>query len=305
MKSERNRRGGNWHSRNDEAHGRRMEIGDLARAAAAPGWSRLAVRHDRIGAHARTVVIRDGEAITAEGMDEPFRRLRELSYQAGTGTWFTCELEFAPGGRAYTGRTDSYAPPFEDVPPAAALAELTLFPRREPPGWLLAALPSAVPVELPVAYGERYDRWGSHLAEHLGDHLLRHPLPIAGELVYVPDTAMTASAFGQDREHGRHILHLADQADEVREEHLAMGCYKGACWVARHGMRNTGGGVRSITLDGAVLRLELTCEAADLLETETVFEVRLDLPPETIAELRTTVPAVLRSAAGPPELIGF
>ncbi|GIH99961.1 hypothetical protein [Planobispora takensis] len=308
MKSKRNRRNRNWHSRNDEGHGRRMEVGDLARAAAAPGWSRLAVRHDRIGAYARTTVIRDGHEIAAAdvaGMDEPFRRLRELSYQAGAGTWFTCELEFAPGGRGYTGRVDSSAPPFEDVPPAAALAELTAFPRREPPGWLLAALPTAVPIELPVAYGERYDRWGSHLTERLGDHLLRHPLPITGELAYVPATAMTARGFDQDGRRGRHTLYLTEQAGEAGDEHFAMGGYGEAYWVARHGILGTGGGVRSVTLDGAVLRLGLTREAADLLETETVFEIHLDLPPETIAGLRTAVPGILRSVTGPPELIGF
>jgi hypothetical protein len=75
--------------------------------------------------------------------------------------------------------------------------------------------------------------------------------------------------------------------------------------MVRHGPRGGMGGVRSVTLDGTVLRLELTPEAADLLETETTFEVHLDLPPETISELRTALAAMLKFVAEPPELIGF
>ncbi|GAA3429882.1 hypothetical protein GCM10018953_70660 [Streptosporangium nondiastaticum] len=308
MMSERIKRNKNWRSRNDEAHARRMEIGDLARAAAAPGWSRLAVRHAQVGSHAVTTVTRDGHEITVEGaaepfqgMEEPFRCLRELSYRVGAGTWFTCELEFSPGGRGYTGRVDSSAPPFVDVPPMAALAELTVFPREEPPGWLLAALPTAAPLGLPTAYGDRYDRWRGHS----GDRRPQTPPPITGELAYRPATTMTARAFGHDQEHNRCLIYLAEQADDSGAEHLLVTSYQEGYWVARQDMRGTNEGVRSITLDDTTLRLELTLEAADLLETETVFEVRLDLPPETLGELRTVLPGMLRSVAQAPELIGF
>ncbi|MEU6742282.1 hypothetical protein [Streptosporangium sandarakinum] len=77
------------------------------------------------------------------------------------------------------------------------------------------------------------------------------------------------------------------------------------CWVLRQGTRGTDEGVRSITLDDATLRLELTAQAADLLGTETAFEVRLDLPPETLGELRTVLPGMLRSVARAPEPVGF
>ncbi|MEV0381351.1 hypothetical protein [Nonomuraea sp. NPDC050643] len=59
------------------------------------------------------------------------------------------------------------------------------------------------------------------------------------------------------------------------------------------------------TLDGPELRLGLTGEAADVLETETVFEVRLDLPPEKIAEVRATVPRLFGPCVQGPKLIGF
>ncbi|MER5321662.1 hypothetical protein [Streptosporangium roseum] len=288
-------------SPHDEGHDMRMAIGDLARAAAAPGWSRLAVRRAQVGAHALTTVTCDGREIVAVGMDGPFQRLRELSYRAGAGTWFTCELAFSPGSRGYTGRVDSSAPPFEDVPAPAALAELTTFPREEPPGWLLAALPTAAPLGLPITYGDRYDRW-RNLPD---DDRPPSPPPITGELTYLPATTMTARAFGQSQEHGRHMVYLAERAGESESELLLVACYKETYWVARQGMRGTGEGVRSVMLDGAALRLELTPEAADMLETETAFEVRLDLPPETIGELRAALPGVLRSAAQAPELIGF
>ncbi|ACZ87263.1 hypothetical protein [Streptosporangium roseum] len=234
-------------------------------------------------------------------MDGPFQRLRELSYRAGAGAGFTCEPAFSPGGRGYTGRVDSSAPPFEDVPAPAAPAELTTFPREEPPGWLLAALPTAAPLGLPITYGDRYDRW-RNLPD---DDRPPSPPPITGELTYLPATTMTARAFGQGQEHGGHMVYLAEQAGESESEILLVTCYKETCWVARQGMRGTGEDVRSVMLDGAALRLELTPEAADMLETETAFEVRLDLPPETIGELRAALPGVLRSAAQAPELIGF
>ncbi|MFF5207545.1 hypothetical protein [Streptosporangium sp. NPDC000396] len=299
MESERTR---HWRSRHDEGHDMRMAIGDLARVAATPGWSRLVVRRAQVGTHALTTVTRDGREIAAKGMEEPFQRLRELSCKADAGTWFTCELVFSPGSRGYTGRVDSSAPPFEDVPALAALAELTTFPREEPPGWLLAALPTAAPLGLPTTYGDHYDRWHDHPGDRRPP-----PLPITGELAYLPATTMTARAFyqEQDQEHGQHMVYLVEQVDEPEAEHLVVTCYQGVYWVARRDMHGTSEGVRSITLDGAALRLELTPEAADTLETEIAFEVHLDLPPETISELRAALPSMLRPVAQAPELIGF
>jgi hypothetical protein len=278
----------------------RMSVGDLARAAAAPGWSRLAVRRAQVGAHALTTVTRDGHEIAAASMDEPFQRLRELSYRADAGTWFTCELEFAPDGRGYTGRVDSSASPFEHVPAPAAMAELTVFPRDEPPGWLLAALATTAPLGLPTSYGGQYDGWH----EFPGDRPPPPP-PITGDLAYLPATTMTARSFGQSPEHGHDLVYLAEKADEPEGEHLLVTSHKAGYWLARQGMRGTSEGVRSVTLDGAALRLELTLEAADLLETETVFEVRLDLPSEALGELRATLPGVLGRSAKAPELIGL
>ncbi|MEV0147924.1 MULTISPECIES: hypothetical protein [unclassified Nonomuraea] len=290
-----------WPARPDEGHSTRMTIGDLARAATAPGWSRLTVRRAQVGAHTLTTVTRDGREIAAEGVDEQFQRLRELSYRADAGTWFACELEFTPGSRGYTGRVDSSAPPFEDVPPPAALGELTLFPREEPPAWLLAALPTAAPIALPAAYDDRHDHWRHHRGDH--EPPPPPPPPITGELAYRPATAMTARVFEHHQEPDAQYVHLTEQADEP--ESLLVGCSWNALWVSRGGMRGTGEGVRSIMLDGEVLRLELTPEAADALETETAYEVRLDLPPEMTARLRAVLPGMLRRVTGGPELIGF
>ncbi|MDR8411177.1 hypothetical protein MTP10_20890 [Nonomuraea sp. 3-1Str] len=290
----------NWPARPDEGHRMRMTIGDLARAAAPPGWSRLTVRRSQVGAHALTTLICDGREVAAEGVDEQFQRLRELSYRADAGTWFTCELEFTAGSRGYTGHVDSSAPPFADVPAPAALAELTLFPHEEPPGWLLAALPTAAPIALPTAYGDRRHRRHRH-SDH--EPPPPPPAPITGELAYRPATAMTAHVFEHHQEPDLHDVYLTGQADEP--ECLLVGCSANALWASRGGTRGTGGGMRSITLDGEVLRLELTPEAADALETETAFEVRLDMPPEMTARLAAVLPGMLRRVTGAPELIGF
>lgn len=299
MKTDRSDR---WLTRGDEGHDMRLRIGDLARAAATPGWSRLVARHAQVGAYAVTTLTCDGREIVAEGLREPFQRLRELSYQTDAGTWFTCELTFPPGSRRYTGRVDCTTPPFEDVPAAAALAELSTLPRRNPPGWLLNALPTAPPLPLPFSYGERYEGW----RHDFDDRRPRHPLPISGDVAYLPAAGMTARELFHGQGHGRQSLYLARRADDLEHDVLTVSCHKDGYWVARHGMRGTGEGLRSITLlDGPTLRLELTPEAADLLETETVFDVRLALPPETAAEVRAVLSRMLRPVSGAPELIGF
>ncbi|MFI7611314.1 hypothetical protein ACIBP6_08865 [Nonomuraea terrae] len=286
-----------WRSRDGEAHARRTSIGDVVRAAAVPGWSELVVRRAQVGSYAVTSVIRDGREIAVEAVDEPFRLLREVSYRPGVGTWFTCELAFAPHGRGYTGRVDASAPPLADVPPAAALAELTTFPREDTPGWLLDALPTTVPLTAPTTYGDHYDRW----REHRG----RHPLPpIDGDLVYVPAAVMTARVFDHGVERGQHLWHVAEK-DAAGADALMISAYEQKYWVGRDGARGIGEGVRSLSLDGAVLRLELTSEAADELRTETLYEVRLDLPPESIDRLRAAVPDMFRLVDDAPELIGF
>ncbi|WP_431912865.1 hypothetical protein [Nonomuraea jabiensis] len=248
MAARRSRKTRHWHTRHDEGHALRLEIGELARAAAGPGWTRLEVRRAQVGPYARTTLTRDGREIAAEGLDEPFQRLRELSYKADSGTWFTCELGFSAGSRGYTGRVDSSAPPFEDVPALAALAELTTFPRAESPGWLLAALPTAAPIGMPTTYGEHYDWWGDDRSDH------RPPPPIHGDVAYVPAAAMTCRDFGYGDEHRQRVVFLAESADDDESEHLYVMGYEEGYWVARHGIRGTGEGVRSITLDGAALR---------------------------------------------------
>ncbi|MFI6739065.1 hypothetical protein ACIBI9_39595 [Nonomuraea sp. NPDC050451] len=300
MAARRSRKTGHWRNRHDEGHALRLEIGELARAAAEPGWTRLAVRRAQVGPYAETTLTRDGREIAAEGMDEPFQRLRELSYKADSGTWFTCELAFSPGSRGYTGRVDCSAPPFDEVPALAALAELTTFPRTESPGWLLTALPTAAPIGMATTYGEHHDWW----ADDRSGRRPPPPPPIHGDVTYVPAATMTCRDFSQGEGHGQRVVFLMESADDAEAGQLYVAGYEEAYWVARHGIRGTGEGVRSITLDGAALRFELAPEAADALGTETTFEARLKLPPETIAELRTALRAVLGPIAQAPELIG-
>ncbi|MFI9844568.1 hypothetical protein ACIHFD_46610 [Nonomuraea sp. NPDC051941] len=305
MAARRSRKNKHWRTRHDEGHALRLEIGDLARDAAEPGWTRLEVRRAQVGSYARTTLTRDGREIAAEGLDEPFQRLRELSYQADSGTWFTCELAFPAGSRGYTGRVDSSAPPFEDVPAQAALAELTTFPRTESPGWLLAALPTAAPIGMPTTYGEHYDRRYNSWGDDDSDRRPPPPPPIHGDVAYVPAAAMTYRDFGRRDERRQRVVFLAESAGDDESEHLYVMGYEEVYLVARHGTRGTSEGVRSITLDESALRVELTPEAADALGAETTFEARLELPPETIAELRTALGFVLGPVAQAPELIGF
>jgi hypothetical protein len=116
---------------------------------------------------------------------------------------------------------------------------------------------------------------------------------------------MTCRDVGQSDERRQRAVFLAESADDAETEQLFVLGFEQAYWVARNEIGGTGEGVRSITLDGAALRFELTPGAADTLGTETTFEVRLELPPETIAELRTALGAVLGPVARAPELIGF
>jgi hypothetical protein len=54
-----------WRSRREECHSMRMAVGDVARAAAGSGWSRLTVHRAQVGAYALTTVSRDGHEVAA------------------------------------------------------------------------------------------------------------------------------------------------------------------------------------------------------------------------------------------------
>ncbi|MFC7586677.1 hypothetical protein ACFQYP_25275 [Nonomuraea antimicrobica] len=280
-------------------HARRMEIGDLARAAAGPTWSRLEVRRDQVGAYARTVVTCDGREIPVEGMDEPFQLMRELSYEAGAGTWFTCELEFAAGTRAYAGRVQSAEPPFEEVPPVAALAELTAFPAwSRPPGCRRRCPPpcpsgcpvtttttttgSTPPTTAPAAPAA--DQRGDVLHAGRGDDGGCAPLPAGPR----PPDALPRRA---GRRSGVRALLRGP---------LRPGVLGGAAGHARRRRSGAGTDARRRPAGGGG-----DDGGADELETETVFTIRLDLPPERIGTLRTVLPGVLGQVESPPELIGF
>ncbi|MFG1694531.1 hypothetical protein [Nonomuraea sp. NPDC049309] len=293
-----------------EAHALRLDIADLVRAAAGPDASRITVRRAQVGAAGTTTVTCDGRPLAVGGLDEPFERLRELSYRTGQGTWFTCELELPAGSRGYVCRTDGEAMPFAQVDPLGALGEMTLFPRDEPPGWLVAALPTAAPLSLPVSALSRppappagaVPEWRDHLGEC-------HQPPITGEVRYTPATGMTARAARLDEGAGpvpgQRFFYLESRPGDPTAETLLVTAYDDVYCLARHPYGVTDHGVRSLALDGATLRLELAAGAADQLQTETVFEVALDLDAGQAATLRAAVPRVLGQAAGGPELIGF
>lgn len=261
----------------DEGHALCLTIGRLVRGAAAPGWSRLVVRRAQVGGHAVTTVTRDGHEIDVAGLDEPFERLRELSYKSNAGTWFTCELVFPAGSRGYTGRVDATARPLEEIPPSAALAELTLFPRREPPAWLLDAMPTAMPLALPRT---GFDPWHR---EH------RPRAPREGELRYVPATAMTARALLKTAHIDPPAIFLAERLHDDGAAMLALARRGDTCVLGRGATPPVEVDLSRVTLDGSTLHIELTPEEADALGTETVFEAHLEVPPQEIAVLRAVL----------------
>ncbi|MEV4567968.1 hypothetical protein AB0K12_29720 [Nonomuraea sp. NPDC049419] len=285
----------------DEGHDTRMHIGDLVRAAV-PDASRVTVRRAQLGASGVTTVMGDGRPFVVDGLDEPFERLRELSYRKGKGTWFSCELEFTAGSRGYTCRADGEAMPSALVEPAAALGELTTFPRDVPPEWLIAALPTAMPFGLPVPLLDERP-WHSPFDEH------RPAPPINGEVSYTPAAGMTARVAGHEEDSepvpGRRLLWLGERPDDPDAGVVVLTVHEGTYYLARHPEGATDDGLRSLTLDGATLRAELTPQAADRLRTETVFEVRLDLPAESMATVRAAVPGMLGHLTDGPELLGF
>ncbi|MEV4800027.1 hypothetical protein AB0K18_08410 [Nonomuraea sp. NPDC049421] len=289
----------------DEGHDTRMHIGDLVRAAV-PDASRVTVRRAQLGASGVTTVLGDGRPCEVDGevdgLDESLERLRELSYRKGKGTWFSCELEFTSGSRGHGCRADGEAMPFALVEPAAALGELTMFPRDVPPEWLLAALPTAMPFGLPVPLLDERP-WHSPFDEH------RPAPPITGEVSYTPAAGMTARVAGHEEDSepvpGQRLLWLGERPDDPDAEAVVLTVHEETYYLARHPEGATDGGLRSLTLDGATLRVELTPRAADRLRTETVFEVRLDLPAESMATVRAAVPGMLGRLTDGPQLLGF
>ncbi|WP_378788915.1 hypothetical protein ACFMQL_34260 [Nonomuraea fastidiosa] len=303
-----------------EAHGVRLHIADLVRAAAGPDASRMTVRRAQVGAVGETTVTCDGRPLAVDGLDEPFERLREMSYREGEGTWFTCELELSADSRGYVCRTDGEEMPFAQVDPLGALGEMTVFHRHEPPGWLVAALPTAAPLSPPASVvSSRLRPPGIPLADWR-TVLTHHQPPITGEVSYTPATGMTARAVRLDEQAepppGLRYLYLETRPGDPEEERLVVVAFGDEYWLVRHPFGIADGArldpdealgepVRSLTLDKATLRLELPAWAADDLQTETVFEVALDLDAAQMATLRAAVPQVLSQAADPPELIGF
>ena len=265
----------------DEGHELCMTIGRLARGAAAPGWSRLVVRRAQVGGHAVTTVTRDGHEIDVPGLDKPFERLRELSYTSNAGTWFTCELVFTAGSRGYTGRVDATARPLEEIPPSAALAELTLFPRREPPAWLLDAMPTAMPLALPR---NGFDPWHR---EH------RPRAPREGELRYVPAAAMTARALRKAERTDPPMILLTEHPHDDGAAVLMLRRRGDTCFLGRGTMFATKVDLSRVTLGDSTLHIELTPDDADALGTETVFDVHLEVPPQEIAVLRAVLSGTL------------
>ncbi|AWS46300.1 hypothetical protein [Streptosporangium sp. 'caverna'] len=281
-------------SKHQEAHRLRLTIGDLARAAAPPGWAGITVHRAQVSRFSRTVVTYDGaEAAVREpdevrGLDASFQRLRELSYVDGRGTWFSCELRFTPRSRSYHGHVDADAFPFPggtDIPGLAPLQELAAFPRDAVPRWLLDALPTAVPFGLRET--DRFRREPS----------TPEPAPVfSGELVYTPMEHMAVHGFG----HGENRRVFAVVLDERTTGDGDRLCFMNRqsmtgspYWVTRGAMRGTGGGITSYVLDDRRLVLHLTPEAADDLETETVLTVDLNLKPAETEELRVALQKII------------
>lgn len=239
-------------------------------------------------------------------MDEPFGRLRELSYAEGGGTWFSCELRFTRGSRSYRGHAEAEEFPFPegtDIPETAPLEELAAFPRGDVPRWLLDALPTAVPVGL----REPEDRWPERFAPGFS---APEPLPVSsGELAYTPIEHMAVHGFAHNGKAGEFTVMLNEKAPSSDYLLFIGGRSRTepSYWVAREDMRGTDTGVISCALDDRRLVLRLTPQAADGMETETVLVVDLNLKPAEIEELRVTLRKILLSAPPDrmPSLIGF
>ncbi|MEU0477909.1 hypothetical protein ABZ260_01810 [Streptosporangium sp. NPDC006013] len=290
-------------SKYDEECRLRLAIGDLVRAAAPPGWNGATVRCAQVGGFSRVTVECDGVELGVQGLEEPFRRLRELSRRDGEGSWFRCELRFTPESRSYRGQVDADGFPFPegtDIPDVALLEELTLFPRDLVPGWLLDALPTAVPV-------------GIHEPEDLRRRSRWAPRPepvISGELVYTPAGHLAVHRLEVDERAAGPIAVLHEEA-EGGGDHLLFLATKEAgkrsYWVARKDMRGTGGGITACVLDDRRLVLHLTPRAADDMETETVLTVELNLGPVETERLRAVLGRVFRAGVSDPmpSLTGF
>ncbi|MDP9849577.1 hypothetical protein [Streptosporangium lutulentum] len=278
-------------SKHQEARRLRLAIGDLARAAAPPGWTGIAVRRAQVGGFSRTSVTCDGVEIEVRELDEPFRRLRELSYADGRGTWFSCEVRFTPESRSHHGHVDADAFPFPagtDIPGLAPLEELTTFPRETVPRWLLDALPTAVPFSLRKPGDSLWER---------PDRSAPEPAPVfSGELVYTPLGHLPVHGFG----HGENRRVFAVVLDEKTTGDGERLCFMNRqsmtgspYWVTRGDTRSTGGGITSYVLDDRRLVLHLTPEAADELETETVLTLDLNLKPAETEELQAALKKII------------
>jgi hypothetical protein len=285
-------------SKHQEARHLRLMIGDLARAAAPPGWAGITVHRAQVSRFSRTVVTYDGvEAAGREpdeirGLDESFQRLRELSYADGRGTWFSCELRFTPRSRSYHGHADADTFPFPggtDIPGLAPLEELAEFPRDAVPRWLLDALPTAAPFGL-----RKTDRgWSRPFGSSSS---IPEPAPVfSGELVYTPLGHMTVHGFGYgESRHGfTVVLDEKPSGDGDRLCFMIQSMTGSPYWVSRGDMRGTGGGITSYVLDDRRLVLRFTPEAADELETETVLTVDLNLKPAETEELRAALQKII------------
>lgn len=293
-------------SKYDEERRLRLAIGDLVRAAAPPGWSDATVRCGQVGGFTRVVVDCDGVELAVQGLEEQVRRLRELSYRDGEGTWFSCELRFTPQSRSYRGHVDADGFPFPDsmdVPDLAPLEELAVFPRDTVPGWLVDALPTAVPIGL----REPEDSW--HAFGRSGESPDPEPV-VSGELAYAPIERLVVRESGFGEEGAEPLAILYEEAGGGGDHLLFLGRGDGGeqpYWVARQGMRGTGGGITACALDDRRLVLHLTPKAADDMGTETVLTVGLDLMPAETERLRIVLGEVFRGgASGPtPSLTGF
>ncbi|MFF3439538.1 hypothetical protein [Streptosporangium sp. NPDC002721] len=291
-------------SKYDEERRLRLAIGDLVRAAAPSGWSGATVRCGQVGGFTRVTVDCDGVEIGVQGLEESVRRLRELSYREGEGTWFSCSLSFTPKDRSYRGEVDADGFPFPDgtdIPDLAPLEELMVFPRGTVPGWLLDALPTAVPMGL----REPEDSWRRRF------HESPDPEPVvSGEVAYTPTEHMVVRDFGFSGRGEGPAVFLHEEADGGGDHLLFLGRGDGeerSYWVAREGMRGTGSGITACALDDRRLVLHLTPEAADNMETGTVLTVELDLTPVDTERLRTVLGRVFRGGSSDrmPSLTGF
>jgi hypothetical protein len=284
----------------DRAHGLCIEVGRVVKAGAPDGWQEVEVHRCQLGTFGTTVItyqMAEGSQQTreVEGLDDLFLQLKAAEYNPGEGTWYVCQLDYSPRGKSYNARLQTLgqeSPFAEDVevPAAAYVEELTMFPRRPAltPPWMTAAWPEGVP--LPEA--------GSTTAS-----------PVDGKSgpARPPLGTMVVRTVGRDDDPELIVLGMAEHEDgtgnalifmmstEELDEQEAGSDMDTYCIVREEQAGTTYGGVTRCEIASSRLTLHFTEEAAKELHVEPIVRADLQITHESVELLRSSLRKILLS----------